>query len=407
MALLIYLVKVSLCTGLVYLVYRLVLERQKFLTWNRWYLLLFFILSFVFPLIPSGYNIGSGISYTFYSHTGAMENPNAAMDWAGKILLVIFIAGVWYFLFRFFYGWYLLRRNLKTAHLVSAEPYRLYYHNNEGTFSWGKIVFIGKDAAGADLQKILQHEFAHIRQAHYIDVYLTQILCIITWFNPFSWKLRNAALTNLEFLADEQVLQNGTDLQEYQLELIKSAACAPSGLNLFFSSGFQSLKKRFIMMNKEKPKPLQKLRFLLVLPLSGLMLVLFSSADVVAVPNVYQLVNTDTLPKEKAAVYRQIHVTNGKAEVRLYNGTTEYYDLNKASEKKEFESKYGELPPAPPPPPVPERGEEPVAPPPPPDPPVMNGKGTTPPPPAPPAPPQVLKDGKAIPPPPPPVPRVD
>ncbi len=32
MALLIYLVKVSLCTGLVYLVYRLVLERQKFLT---------------------------------------------------------------------------------------------------------------------------------------------------------------------------------------------------------------------------------------------------------------------------------------------------------------------------------------------------------------------------------------
>lgn len=161
------------------------------------------------------------------------------------------------------------------------------------------------------------------------------------------------------------------------------------------------------MMNKEKPKPLQKLRFLLVLPLSGLMLVLFSSADVVAVPNVYQLVNTDTLPKEKAAVYRQIHVTNGKAEVRLYNGTTEYYDLNKASEKKEFESKYGELPPAPPPPPVPERGEEPVAPPPPPDPSVMNGKGTTPPPPAPPAPPQVLKDGKAIPPPPPPVPRVD
>lgn len=420
---LLYLFKVSLSISIIYLVYTFLLSRLKFFSWNRYFMLAFFLLSFLWPAIDAGMiYFRPEITYTFSTEAYSLAVQNN-LQLPGKIALIIFFTGIAYLLTRFVYGLYLLNKKTKSAVLLTREPYPLFFQNKKGTFSWGRKIFIGNDVSGkAALEKIISHEFAHVRQAHFIDVYLTQLLCIITWFNPFSWKLRKAVLNNLEFLADEYVVNKGINMQEYQLELLKSATSGIPELKLSFSSGFQSLKKRFIMMNKKKQNPLQKLRFLLALPLVALMLILFSSSTDVPVTNVYKIIQPDTIPQAKKNEYRRVHVKNGIAIVTLMDGKTESYNLNNSSEKKAFEGKYGELPeppppprppvqnkdagqPAPPPPPrAPDvKGEQPAPPPPPVQPPVKR-KRNEPAPPPPPVPPAEGQNNK-IPPPPPPVPR--
>ena len=46
---------------------------------------------------------------------------------------------------------------------------------------------------------------------HSFDILLSEFICVFNWYNPFSWMLRHAIRQNLEFIADEQVLQKGLD----------------------------------------------------------------------------------------------------------------------------------------------------------------------------------------------------
>ena len=46
-----YLFKVTISLSVVYIFYQLVLRRLTFYTWNRWYLMVYTVLSFFIPLI--------------------------------------------------------------------------------------------------------------------------------------------------------------------------------------------------------------------------------------------------------------------------------------------------------------------------------------------------------------------
>jgi hypothetical protein len=61
----------------------------------------------------------------------------------------------------------------------------------------------------AELEKIIEHELVHIEQQHTLDMMVSEILCIVQWFNPFVWLMKHAIKQNLEFIADDSVLQKG------------------------------------------------------------------------------------------------------------------------------------------------------------------------------------------------------
>lgn len=134
------------------------------------------------------------------------------------------------------------------------------------------------------------------------------------------------------------------------------------------------------MMNKLKSTKLHLVKFLFILPVLGLTLVAFreqitgtvhdTSSSGIDAP----VILNDTVPAKDQLPdnVKRITVRQDKATVTLKDGTREEYDLSSATQKNEFEKKYGEIPPPPPPP---------AAPPPPP------AAPTPPPPPPPPAPP--------------------
>lgn len=117
-----------------------------------------------------------------------------------------------------------------------------------------------------DYREIILHEKVHVSQYHSIDIIVIELLSAVMWFNPFVWKMRNSVQLVHEYLADEGVLNTGIDRLQYQALLVNQVA---EERLICLSSGFHQsqIKKRLIMMTKNKTDQNPKLRILYLLPI--------------------------------------------------------------------------------------------------------------------------------------------
>jgi beta-lactamase regulating signal transducer with metallopeptidase domain len=97
-----------------------------------------------------------------------------------------------------------------------------------------------------------------------MDILWGEWLCILNWYNPFAWMIRRSIRQNLEFIADNKVLENGIDKKQYQYLLLKVTGSPQFTIGASFN--LSSLKKRIAMMNKIKSARVHLLRFLLLFP---------------------------------------------------------------------------------------------------------------------------------------------
>ncbi|HEX6171998.1 MAG TPA: M56 family metallopeptidase, partial [Chitinophagaceae bacterium] len=113
--------------------------------------------------------------------------------------------------------------------------------------------------------QIIEHEKVHIRQNHTLDIIIAELLLIFQWFNPFAWIYRREIESNLEFLTDDQLLQQKIDKQSYQLSLMKvSAPHFPLSLTTNYNQSI--LKKRIAMMNKKRSNLHTAWKYFFLLP---------------------------------------------------------------------------------------------------------------------------------------------
>ncbi|HVZ26210.1 MAG TPA: M56 family metallopeptidase, partial [Sediminibacterium sp.] len=177
----------------------------------------------------------------------------------------------------------LYRTRQLAKHLVGNEI-RL-YHLPGGTapFSFGNSIYLDTQLYNdQELEKIIEHELVHVQQQHTADMLLGEILCILQWYNPFAWMLKNAIRENLEFVADDGVLQKGIGRKHYQYLLLKlTGAISHMPVNNLL---YPSLKKRIEMMNRDRSNQKQLFRFLFAIPLLFILVAAFSSRDQIITP---------------------------------------------------------------------------------------------------------------------------
>src|SRR4029453_17672904 len=102
----------------------------------------------------------------------------------------------------------------------------------------------------------------HVKQRHSIDIIWGEILCMLNWYNPFAWLLKSAIRQNLEFIADNKVMEHGIDKKEYQYLLLK--VIGNNQFSIAPKFNFSSLKKRIAMMNKMKTAGVHLVKFLFI-----------------------------------------------------------------------------------------------------------------------------------------------
>src|SRR6185503_11462555 len=367
-----YLVKLTISLAAVWLFYQFILRRLTFYNSNRWYLLAYTLLSFFIPFVNISSlieNKSNGIIQfvpSVYQYTVELEDASncPAPIWSGydKWDFIAFglmaVAGLLFL--RFVISYFSFLKIQSKAKLISNEGVKIYQvDENIIPFSFGNSIFINsKLHSEAELTEIVRHEFVHVRQNHTIDIIWAEMLCIINWYNPFAWLLKRSIRQNLEFIADNNVIENGINKKQYQYLLLKVIGNKQFSIATQFN--FSSLKKRIVMMNKSKSAKRQLARFLFLVPVLAIILLSFrKSFSETAVPkvNAGAIAIRDTVP-EKLRVLDKLLVLNNKGyyvNIIDVNGncTVVVKDKNKKevkrmlltewdSKREEYEDLYGE-----------------------------------------------------------------
>ena len=303
--LLIYQIKVGLCLIAFYLLWKLLLSRETFHRFNRVALLVVMALALVLPWIrlslysPAPVTQGMVmLEELIITPSGALQPHQAAQTWnVINIATVLYFVGaaiVLLWLLHSQWSLYRLMRNGRTE----ALPCGITLHvlpGDQAPFSYFKHIVINEQDYRDNPQEILTHELAHISLRHSWDVMFTELVKLFQWWNPAAWLLCRELRQVHEYEADMAVLNQGVDVKQYQLLLIRKSV----GDQLFSMANnfnYQSLKKRIRMMTMNKSSQWKTLRALAAVPVIALALLAFANPKSVAAVVTNQPAKVSTAP---------------------------------------------------------------------------------------------------------------
>jgi beta-lactamase regulating signal transducer with metallopeptidase domain len=281
-----YLLKSGMLLLVFYAVYKLWLENEKMFRFNRAYLLLSLVFSFVIPLqlISVKPLLGNALSVIQLDGI-VIRTSNAVLtkDNSGQIIAsvlnIIYLVVALLLMVRFVMNLYSFykktksnsRQFLNNTNIVLIEEPVLPH-------SFWKFVFINKEEleTGKIPLELIAHEKAHLQQKHTLDILFIEVLQIVFWFNPLIILFKKSIKLNHEFLADESVNEQFESVTEYQKLLLnfashKNTICLASNLNYLIT------KKRLIMMTKKESRFKIMFKVLIVSLVCVLSLFIFSA----------------------------------------------------------------------------------------------------------------------------------
>ena len=311
----IYSLKVAFCLIAFYLVFKLLLSKETFHTFNRWVLLLVMVVSILLPWLKVTTAEPTAIAEGMISLESIIASAEVVNDdtqeglSAIQLLFVIYIIGIAVFFLREVVSVVRLFRLIRRGTPLTAEQAGVSQHgvqvvvmkNEIRPFSWFRHVVLSEKDFRENPREILTHELAHIRLGHSWDVAVCNLLIIFQWWNPAAWLLKRELQNVHEFEADEAVINRGVDAKQYQLLLIRKSV----GERLFSMANnlnHQSLKKRITMMTTKKSSPWQKAKVLVALPMAALAVVAFANPDVERVAEQVETESQAVVEKAKADV---------------------------------------------------------------------------------------------------------
>ena len=311
----IYSLKVAFCLIAFYLVFKLLLSKETFHTFNRWVLLLVMVVSILLPWLKVTTAEPTAIAEGMISLESIIASAEVVSDdtqeglSAIQLLFIIYIIGIAVFFLREVVSVVRLFRLIRRGTPLTAKQAGVSQHgvqvvvmkNEIAPFSWFRHVVLSEKDFRENPREILTHELAHIRLGHSWDVAVCNLLIIFQWWNPAAWLLKRELQNVHEFEADEAVINRGVDAKQYQLLLIRKSV----GERLFSMANnlnHQSLKKRITMMTTKKSSPWQKAKVLVALPMAALAVVAFANPDVERVAEQVETESQAVVEKAKADV---------------------------------------------------------------------------------------------------------
>lgn len=279
-----YLLQVNVGLILFYALYKLVCTRDTFFRSRRFILIVSLVLPFILPFIDVREWLESRdrmIMLTHFDYSAVLPEivvGSEAAETGNRVFVLsewigyLYLAGVVVLLVRLVVQAFSLYRLIVRMPEKEINGVRVKCLNDpSGPFSFFGWIFMNPATVKEDeLDEILTHEMAHVKQHHSVDVLLAEIVSICCWMNPFAWLLKREVRLNLEFLADRKVMEAGFATKSYQYHLLGLAYNHKYGLSNNFN--FSHLKQRIIMMNKKKSNAAGHIKYaLFVLPAFALL----------------------------------------------------------------------------------------------------------------------------------------
>lgn len=266
-----YLLQVNIYLIIFYCFYKLLLSKETYFALNRLYLISAGILSLSIPFLRFELFREKAVSNELYisvseintvvSNYAILPQTQEQYDW-GRIMVIIYLLGAFIYFLHFVYQLFAINQLFSNA-------------NETDAFS-----FLNRKSVAANLPEratIDLHEDIHIKQLHTLDVIFFEIIGIITWFNPVIYAYKKTIKNIHEYLADEAAAKFQGDKKAYALLLLSQALGIKANS---LTNGFASkslIKKRIVMLHKQRSKRTAILKYGLFLPLFAVTLILSSA----------------------------------------------------------------------------------------------------------------------------------
>lgn len=279
---LLYILKISLLSGLFLGYYWIALRNKRFHYYNRFYLLASIVFSLLIPLLRFDWItteqpvfMGSGVSIDLIA-TASSKSSTSSINisaislffiQAVSLLLILIIC---YKIFKIY-------QIKKHSQITKLEGFDLMHTDEDSApFSfldnlfWKRSISIDDE----DGKQIFKHELTHIQQKHTWDRLFTQLFCSIFWINPFYWLIQKELETIHEFIADEAAVANH-DVESFAKMLLQ----AHYGNHFFetkHSFFYSSIKRRLTMLTTTTNTRFSYVRRVMLLPLLLIGISIFS-----------------------------------------------------------------------------------------------------------------------------------
>lgn len=288
---LLYLLQVTISSGILYGYYHVFLRNKKFHQYNRYYLLMATVISICIPFlrIPVYFDAAETeplLTQTLIAFSPGNFNEDIVVGnvslkpgwfaWKNIITSLYVVMGIILFT-RFCIAFI---RVIRLANIYPGEKIDniRFVHTNEPAtpFSffrwlfWNNKIELNSDNG----QQIFRHELFHIRQKHSWDIIYVEIITIIFWLNPFFHLLKKEIKAIHEFLADKFAVEENKEWDYAELLLMQVLGSPNTRLtNPFFHN---QIKRRITMLTTSKKTSAQYLRKIMVLPFAVIIVGLFA-----------------------------------------------------------------------------------------------------------------------------------
>lgn len=288
----VYILQSSVCLAVLFLFYSILLSRETFYRYNRVVLLVLIPLSFLLPLchVPlftESENVAASTAVVLDNLSvlnyviDETETPAAPVPIALVAAIVIYWAGVTFFIIRYIVTIVRLLRLMKSGRRVTDDEGRqiIVLPRSIAPFSWFDRIVLSEADYATHNREILLHESAHIHKRHSFDLLAADLCSWLQWFNPAAWLLKRELQTVHEYEADAEVLDQGIDARQYQLLLIKRSVgskfyCVTNHFN------HNKLNKRITMMLKKKSSRKATWKYLYVIPVALCTITVFARPEI-------------------------------------------------------------------------------------------------------------------------------
>lgn len=280
-----YILEVTLCWLFFYGFYYAFLRKETFFRVNRIYLMASLILGLVIPQItlsspqPEVVFVQT-IQLSVQTISAQAEATAMTLPTWRELFWSIYLLGIIVLTIRLLGDIYKILKIYQSSIVIQKANHKLVLSDiAHPPFSFFNYLFINKKTLKeqTESEKIIAHELAHIKGKHSFDVFLSEALCIIFWFNPLVHWYKKSLQDVHEYLADYEVTRS-TSIKQYGHLLLRQAV--PSTY-LALSNHFNhsQLKKRIQMMTKKESSKWAYTKYVLALPMVIMMAILFSAYD--------------------------------------------------------------------------------------------------------------------------------
>ena len=335
---LIYALKSTVITAILYAYYRLALRDNKFHYYNRFYLLGSLILSLTIPFLDLHWftferPVTESTNLELIQLITASSNQiiEQQFTWIDGLLIgagiiaFIFLAMLVISIWKIFS----IKRKSPIRYLDGIDFIETEVDNAPFSFLnnlfWKKTMSLEDDKG----QKIFKHELTHIKQKHSWDRLFCQVLSSIFWMNPFNWIIQKELETIHEFIADEEAI--GNQNTEAFAKLLLETHYGTHFLNPIHPFNYSSIKRRLAMLTKSNKTEYSYLRRVMALPIMLIALAIFS-IKVNAVNRIQNLENKI----EEAFIESQADTIKEKASGEKKAVILEKINSDKGTEKKKI-----------------------------------------------------------------------